>query len=114
MISLFSTLGKRKSICTILTNSNLDIIISCCKRLAIEGTPKESKNSIRCLKHLTSNSNLHYEEILERMESTLTPNSNYFLGSIIALGHIATERTAKLKVEDLIIRVNWQNEKFLN
>lgn len=106
MLSLLATLGKRKYLCAIIkSDSNLKFLISTAKRLAIEGTPKESKQSIRCLKFSMPNFELAYEEILESMN--LQPSSEFFLGSVVALGHIAIERPEGKchQVENLIQKV---------
>ncbi|XP_033220988.1 sister chromatid cohesion protein PDS5 homolog A-A-like isoform X1 [Belonocnema kinseyi] len=106
MLSLLATLGKRKYLYEIInSDSILEFLISTTKKLAIEGTPKESKQSIRCLKFSTPNFEHVYEEILESMN--LQPSSDFFLGSVIALGHIALERPEGKchQVEDLIQKI---------
>ena len=108
MFSILTTLGKWKPLYEIINSDfNLELLLSLAKKLAIEGTPKESKQSIRCLKFATPNFDLVYEEILRNMMSTLEPSSEFFLGSVVALGHIAIERSEGKchQVEDLMLKV---------
>ncbi|KAK3923322.1 Sister chromatid cohesion protein PDS5-like protein B [Frankliniella fusca] len=65
-------------------------LIPTCKRLSVEGTPKQAKQAIRCLYiNVINNQDTLFAEILERIKEHLEPSSEHYRTAIVALGHIA-------------------------
>lgn len=65
-------------------------LVPTCKRLAVEGTPKQAKQAIRCLYiNVINNKDELFTEILDRIKEQLEPSSEHYRTAIVALGHIA-------------------------
>lgn len=71
----------------------VDELAPICKELAVNGTPKQAKNAIRCL---YVNINVQderpipvFSEILECFKTTMMPDHPSYRTAIVSLGHIA-------------------------
>lgn len=71
----------------------VDLLAPICKTLAVNGTPKQAKNAIRCL---YVNINVQdeqpipvFSEILDCFKTTMLPGHPSYRTAIVSLGHIA-------------------------
>ncbi|XP_034247341.1 sister chromatid cohesion protein PDS5 homolog B [Thrips palmi] len=77
-----------------------ETLIPTCKRLSVEGTPKQAKQAIRCLYvNVTNNQDQLFAEILEKVKEHLEPTSEHYRTAIVALGHIAYNLPEKNPVQ---------------
>ncbi|KAL7294326.1 hypothetical protein TKK_0012336 [Trichogramma kaykai] len=89
VLSIFTFLGKYKPLCEVsvdITNQ----LIPICKNYVESGTPKQSKQAIRCLFiNMVDNHDTIFPALIESIKNALNPSSADYRTAIVALGHIA-------------------------
>uniref|UniRef100_A0A1B6DQW8 Uncharacterized protein n=1 Tax=Clastoptera arizonana TaxID=38151 RepID=A0A1B6DQW8_9HEMI len=89
ILSVFTFLGKYKPLAEVFPEE-MKQLIPLCKSFVETGTPKQAKHSIRCLfKNIPKQPETLFSDILEKVKTNLTPESEYYRTAIVALGHIA-------------------------
>lgn len=91
ILKAFTHLGRFQPLDKSFT-SVLESLAPICKELAICGTPKQAKHAIRCVfVNSKSGDETHpiFDEIVESLKETLSPENQNYRTAIVCLGHVA-------------------------
>ncbi|XP_014241753.1 sister chromatid cohesion protein PDS5 homolog B-B isoform X2 [Cimex lectularius] len=78
-------------------------LLPICEEFAVNGTPKQAKQAIRCLYVNLGEHNSLFNDILTKVKANLVPESGNYLTAIVALGHIAQNLPDKFPVHIKVV-----------